>query len=143
MKPGTKPTPTEILRLHGTYRKDRHAARADAAPPEGQPVKPDLGDVESALWEQVVPGLISRRLVGSKDTAALQCLCELWGLYRASYVLAKVAPTDKEIRCAVTGYWAAFDRVAAKFGLTSADFAALKVPTEKSTQGLSARKRAQ
>lgn len=143
MKAGRKPTPTETLRLHGGYRADRHGDRADAAPPDGMPVKPDsFGEVESALWDQVVPDRVRRKLVGEADTAELVSLCELWGLYRASYALAKVAPTDKEIRCAVTGYWAAFDRVAAKFGLTPSDMASLKVPRDSGKPTVPTRARA-
>jgi phage terminase small subunit len=89
-----------------------------------------------------VPDLVRRRLVGACDTAELVSLCELWGLYRASYALAKVAPTDKEIRCAVTGYWAAFDRVASKFGLSSADLASLKVPKDTGKPPVPTRARA-
>lgn len=142
MKSGRKPTPTQALKLHGTYRADRHGDRADAAPPAGEPVKPgDFGEVESALWDQVVPDLVRRELAGVCDTAELVSMCELWGLYRASYALAKTAPTDKEIRCAVTGYWAAFDRVASKFGLTNADLASLKAPKAHSKPSVPTRAR--
>jgi phage terminase small subunit len=142
VKSGRKSTPTETLKLHGGYRADRHADRADVAPPMGEPVKPaDLGEVEAALWDQIVPSLVQKKLAGVKDTAALVSLCELWGLYRASYAMAKVAPTDKEIRCAVTGYWGAFDRMAAKFGLTAADYASLKVPKESGKAAVPTRAR--
>ena len=143
MKPGRKSTPTAALKLHGTFRNDRHAERADVLPPAGLPVRPDsLGEVEAALWDRVVPDLVRRKLVGELDTAQLVSMCELWGLYRASYAMAQVAPTDKEIRCAVTGYYAAFDRVASKFGLTCADLAGLKVPKESSKPAVPTRARA-
>jgi phage terminase small subunit len=143
MKTGRKPTPTPDLKLHGGYRADRHGDRADATPPTGEPIKPPhFGDVESALWDQVVPDRVRRKLVGVADTAELVAMCELWGLYRASYSIAKVAPTDKEARCAVTGYLALFDRLASKFGLTSADFANLKVPREPSKSAVPTRVRA-
>ena len=143
MKPGRKPKPTPDLRVHGTYRADRHADRADVLPPSGEPVKPaGFGQIESDLWDQVVPELVRRKLAGTIDTAELVSMCELWGLYRASYALARVAPTDKEIRCAVTGYWAAFDRVASKFGLTSSDMASLKVPKEEKKPAVPTRARA-
>jgi phage terminase small subunit len=140
MKTGRRPKPTASLKLHGTYREDRHAERADAAPPHGAPVKPsDLGEIESALWDQVVPDLTRRQLVGASETAELVSLCELWGLYRKTYALARVTPTDKEVRCAVTAYWTAFDRVASKFGLTSADKANIKAPKPEGPKGLSTR----
>lgn len=70
-----------------------------------------------------------KRLVGTADTAELVCLCELWGLYRDVVAKAKIAPTDKEIRCAVSAYFTAFDRLACKFGLSTGDRAGLKLPT--------------
>jgi phage terminase small subunit len=143
MKTGRKAIPTAALKLHGTFRKDRHADRADATPPNGSPIRPDwFGETESALWDRVVPDLIRRGLVGELDTAQLISMCELWGLYRASYKQAQTSPTDKEIRCAVTGYYAAFDRVASKFGLTSADLAGLKVPKQQTKSTVPARTRA-
>lgn len=97
---------------------------------------------EAALWDQVVPDLVGRNLVSAKDTAELVSLCELWGLYRKSVALAKDDPTNKEVRCAVTGYWAAFDRVASKFGLSATDGANIKAPKGETAKGLSTRQRA-
>lgn len=143
MKSGRKPKPTHTLKMTGAYRKDRHAGRGDALPHVSQPVKPeDFGETESQLWDQVVPDLIRRGLVGELDTAELRSMCELWGLYRASYAMAKLAPADKEIRCAVTGYWGAFNRVASKFGLSPPDLAALKAPAPDAKKGIATRARA-
>lgn len=145
MKPGRKPTPTETLKLLGTFRKDRHADRADGAPPEGEPVKPDgFGPVESALWDQVVPILIRKKLVGVLDTAQLISMCRHYRHYIACDLLLEENPADKNLRVSALAWWTAFDRVASKFGLTSADLAALKVPRDKpANEGLPARKRAQ
>jgi phage terminase small subunit len=143
MKRGTKSTPTAVLKLHGRFREDRHGGRADTVPPAGEPVKPQMGDVESALWDQVVPDLVRRGLVGESDTAELVSLCELWGLYRKAYEAAKLMPTNKEARCAVTAYWGAFDRVAGKFCLTTADRAGVKLPKDEGKKGLSVRQKAE
>lgn len=106
-------------------------------PPQGQPVRPEgMDEVEAALWDQVVPDLVRRELVGESDTAELRRMVELWSLYRKSLALAKDDPVDKEIRCAVTGYGLAFGKIAGKFGLTVQDRASMKVPTNdtKKTQ---------
>jgi phage terminase small subunit len=145
MKPGAKPKPTADLKLHGTYRGDRHAARADAMPSQGVPVRPDnFTETEAALWDQVVPDLVARGVAAAKDTAELVSMCELWGLYRSSVTLAKSTPTDKEVRCAVTGYWAAFDRAAAKFGLSPVDNAGIILSgnDKKEKKGVATRVRA-
>lgn len=90
-----------------------------------------LNAVEGALWDQVVPDLVSRELVSAKDTAELIILCQMWGLYCEVVEKAKIEPTDKEIRCAVTSYFTAFDRVAAKFGLSAADNASVQTTNNK------------
>lgn len=143
MKAGRKSTPTADLKIHGTYRRDRHEDRADVTPPSGQPVRPEtLDTIEGGLWDQVVPELVRKQMVGESDTAELVCMCELWGLYRNVVAKAKAAPTDKEIRCAVTAYFTAFDRLAAKFGLTSADRAGLKLPSGEKKNSVPTRVRA-
>lgn len=75
------------------------------------------------------------------DTSSLHALCDTWTLYRKSVELAMNAPADKELRCAVTGYLGAFDRLASKFGLTPSDRAAIKLES-KAKKGIQSRKRA-
>src|SRR5688500_2811144 len=124
-----RPIPTPELKLHGKFRADRHGERADVSPPSGAPVRPvDMDETESSLWDQVVPDLVRRGLVGESDTAELRRMVELWSLYRKALALAKQDPVDKEIRCAVTGYGLAFGKIAGKFGLTTQDRASLKLP---------------
>lgn len=91
-----------------------------------------MDEVEAALWDQVVPDLVRREMVGESDSAELRRMVELWSLYRKSLVLAKQDPVDKEIRCAVTGYGLAFGKIAGKFGLTTQDRASMKVPSGES-----------
>ena len=143
MKSGRKPTATASLKLHGGFRRDRHSGRADAAPPEGEPIKPQgFGPVESALWDQVVPILIRRKLVGTLDTAQLICMCRHYRHYVACDLLLEGNPADKNLRVSAIAWWTAFDRVASKFGLTSADLASLKVPAVDQKPAVPTRARA-
>lgn len=96
--------------------KKRPRAKAAA----GTPVKPDgLSNVEDSLWDFLSPLLGAD--AGKSDSIALQALCEFWGLYRDAVEIAKEHPLDKDARIAVTSYWSAFERLAAKFGLTPTD----------------------
>lgn len=136
--------PTAVLKLEGNYRPARHAGRVDETPLAGEPVKPEgMSPAESALWEQVTKSYSGRNVLAELDTAALQTLCEFWGLYQDARQKAKANPTDKEIRCAVVAYFGAFERLAGKFGLTPAARAALKVTPAKEKNVLAefARKR--
>lgn len=143
MKTGRKPTPTADLKLHGGYRNDRHAGRADAAPPDGFPVKPDeFGEVESALWDRVVPILVRRRIVGELDTPQLVSMCRWWRHYQTCDELLDIDPTDKNVGVRAVAYWTAFDRIASKYGLTAADMAGLKVPKESNKAAVPTRTRA-
>ena len=130
MKTGRKPTSTADLKIHGAFRADRHGDRADVTPAAGIPQKPaDFGEIESALWDQVVPELVAKHQVGVMHTAQLVAMCRHYRHYIVCDRMAESDPTDKDTRIAVTQYWGCFDRVSSKFGLTSADFANLKIPT--------------
>lgn len=129
MKMGRPRKTTAELKIHGNYRADRHAGRADAAPKIGEPQKPSwLGEIGSVLWDHVVPDLSKRGLVGPSDSFLLAGMCRNWQHWRKCDELADIDPTDKETRVALLGYWAAFERTAAKFGLSAVDLANLKLP---------------
>ncbi len=80
-KRGTKPTPTTILKLHGTYRSDR---RSDSEP------EPDLcipdrpkwltGDARKE-WERITPILHQMRCISDADLTMVAAYCFEWGLY--------------------------------------------------------------
>jgi len=138
---GRKPIPTPALKLAGTYRKDRHAGRADATPPSGEPAKPAwLGEIDSAVWDQVVPDLIRRKLAGSSDSLLLAGMCRNFRHWRVCDEKLERDPTDKNVAVRALGFWAAFERTAAKFGLSASDLAGLKVPAE-AKKGVAARPR--
>ncbi len=142
-KRGPPRKPTELLKLHGTYRDDRHAKRGDQTPPANPLTKPKgMSAAASKLWDQVVREHEARNLLGEIDQAALQSCCELWGFYRAAVARANKEPTNKEARIAVTSYWAAFNRAAVQFGLSPTARANLEIekkPTD--TPAAFARKR--
>jgi phage terminase small subunit len=100
--------------------------KAQAPKAEGEPVRPDFEDAEaSALWDATVPWLVEKGIAGKSDSAALQAMCEAWGLYRKSYEKALAKPWDKDYRIAAISYLSQFETWASRFGLTPADRARL------------------
>src|SRR5262245_36088217 len=126
-----RPKPTETLKLHGTYRADRHAGRMDARPPSGSPCRPDLGQVGGSMWDQVIAEHTSRGTLGELDTASLVTLCRTLELLETTHEVLKIDPTDKDTRCAYAAYVAICDKLGAKFGWTPSDRAALKLGEQK------------
>ena len=115
---GRRRTPTAMLMATGGYRPDRHADRKGPAV-EGVPAKPrGLSKAAASLWDLIVPEMIETGIVKSLDTASLTALCEMWGFYRQSVEVAKEDPISKDARIAVTSYFAAFERMASRFGMT-------------------------
>jgi len=123
----------EELRQMGAFRPARHADRIDEPQFDGVPVKPrGLDPIASKHWDAVVPDLVARAVVKGIDAPALTSMCILWSLFQKSAKKAEADPTDKLVRSAITGYHAAWVRVAASVGLTPADRARLSIrPPEK------------
>lgn len=133
------------LKLHGNYREDRHGARADIEEVvSGVPDKPPgLNEHESWMWDLVIEEYGDEGPVRRIDTAALLQACRLWGLLQQSQAEAASDPTDKNLRCAVTSYYAAWDRAAAKLGITPRDRRSVAGSMEKKQkQGVKVRNRA-
>lgn len=120
---GRTPKPAEFHVLHGTHRADRHGPATEQAfdPDGGAPiVKPEgLTGEAGKLFDELLPRL--RPILKPTDTAAFLMLCNVYALYAASLAIAQTAPTDKPAKSAVLGYLAAFDKLAARFGLTPTD----------------------
>lgn len=136
--------PTSELKLHGNFRKARHANRADTLPLAGEPVKPDgMTEPAAKLWQQVVDAYKGRNVLAEVDTAALAMLCDMQTLYLAALAEAKQNPTDKVIRVAVVSYGVAVERLMTKFGMTPSSRASMKTPPANAANELSefARKR--
>jgi phage terminase small subunit len=119
---GPSPQTADSLKLSGAYRPDRHADRANIPAAAGVPTRPrDLKPAARAFWDAVVGDLVANGTAKRLDTSMLRAAAEFWGLYRAALKLAEKSPTEKNVRCAVTGYFAAWDRAATKLGLSPAD----------------------
>jgi len=119
------------LKLHDTYRKDRHADRIAESRAEGLPECPDgLGSAAQWLWDFVVDELGRIGVAKRIDTPHLWAMCEAWGLYRNAVEIAKGDPTDKDARIAVVSYMATFEAAAAKCGLSPSDRAKLTIAPE-------------
>lgn len=119
---GRPAKPDAVLKLHGTYREDRHAKRGVKT--GGEPLrKPELDEVADAHWE-----LITRtrgQWLASSDTDTLKRLCELWSMARRLFDAWKQDVSDKELRVSALATHAEWAKLAAKFGLTPSDRARL------------------
>ena len=120
---GQNAKPAEVLKLHGSYREDRHGSRGPKT--GGEPLrKPDdLDPVASAHWDFMVRTRTAWLAASDADT--LRRLCELWSLSEASRKQAMETPLVKDVRCAFTSYHAEWSKLAARFGMTPADRARL------------------
>lgn len=132
---GVKPVPTEILKMTGGYREDRHGNRADATPASGDPVMPrGLGKVGKKLWRRVISEHKQRGILGEVDSSALFACCSIWELLCAAMKEARAEPCNKDIRQAVTAYHASFCKASSAFGLSPADRANLKMSGKQQSQ---------
>lgn len=81
-KRGPAPTPTETLKLRGSWRapeRERNAVRT----PKGAPDHQDVLEGEAlAEWNRIVPSLENAGVLSTIDRAALVAYCEAWALYR-------------------------------------------------------------
>ena len=115
--------PLGVLKLAGTYRPDRHAAREHAPQPGGYPKMPDWLDGEArALWESTVPTLIDMGIARGVDAPALAGLCRWYSVWRQADARLQRGDGDSykgSIEAAAA--WKNYSAVAAKFGLTPVD----------------------
>jgi len=82
-KRGPRPTPTPLLRLRGTARKDR--TRHEPAGPAGVPDCPEWLDEQAKnAWSQLVPQLTQMRVLSRIDGNALARYCTFWGRWKAA-----------------------------------------------------------
>lgn len=137
MTAGRPPKPTELHKLHGTFRKDRHGDReASEEAFQGRPVKPDWLDEDAGqLWDeltsQMVPGKIAKRV----DSTQLAVMCRWWARYK--YLMDRVEKEsfDDEVcdklEARAKRAWATFDSIASRFGMTPSDRAKLRLKQDK------------
>lgn len=141
---GRPPKSIDDLKVFGGYRDDRHGERAESEPEvSGLPERPKgLTKDERWLWDLVVAEFGESGPVRKIDGPALLQACRLWGLLLRAEKEAAKDPLDKNTRVAVTGYYAAWDRAAAKLGLTPRDRRSVTVDNGKKKSGVRRRKRA-
>jgi phage terminase small subunit len=123
------PKPTQLHVVDGTFNVTRHGKRKHAPQAEGTPEKPANLDVfGSECWGKLVEPALRMGIGRGIDAVAVEELCRLYSFYRRSCEKAQTNPIDKETRCAVVGYWGAFEKMAARFGFTPADRLRLVAP---------------
>lgn len=128
MTRGRKRKTADQLKIHGTFREDRHAARDSAPKPSGRPERPaSLTGDAATHWDFVVNQLAELGVVTELDTMALQTASEMWALYRTTLAAALLNPIDKDLRISVLGYKTAWETSAAKLGLNPTDRQRLRV----------------
>ena len=77
----TKPTPTNVLKLRGSWRGDIN--KNEPQPEVGIPDMPEgLEGISKDCWEQVVPILQEMNVLTTADGIALQLLCETFAHWR-------------------------------------------------------------
>lgn len=120
---GHNATPDAVLKLHGDYRKDRHANRGPKSGGEALRKPDDMPEHASWLWDEVTRTRAAW-LCGS-DAASLSTLCDAFHFMQTSRVALLTDPSDKNSRCAWSAYAAVFASLGARFGLTPSDRARL------------------
>jgi P27 family predicted phage terminase small subunit len=90
---GPAPSPTAVLKLRGTFRKDRQSdsIRAD----DGAPTCPDwISDEAKHAWRYILPKLERMGVLSRIDRNALTRYCQLWGRWKqAELFIAKHGDT--------------------------------------------------
>jgi phage terminase small subunit len=127
---GRPPKLTSELKLYGGFRKERHAGRVDELIGGSEPVKPDLDDVASSVWDLVVTCLPAG-VKSAIDAPALAGMCQWYSRYVSLMERLKGVEGDKDeyrmiVMCSQA--WKQFEGLAGRFGLSPVDRAKLKVP---------------
>ena len=127
-KRGPKPTPTRILKMRGTFRRDRRP-KVELTPEPAVPDPPEwLAGDALVEWQRITPELARLGILTKLDLAALAGYCQAWGQWVAAQAkLAAIGPVVK----APSGYpilnpWLTISnkalqqvqRLAAELGLT-------------------------
>lgn len=138
--------PIAELKLLGTFRKDRHAARAAIPDPSGKPVKPrGFKGERLAEWNRITAELANLGTSGKADTSLIIAACNEWAKYCEMEKVLELQPINKEARCASRTYFDAWIAVRAKLGMTPIDRSRVKsvnpVEQKQSTISSFARKR--
>ena len=78
---GTKPTPTNVLKLRGSWRGEinKNEPQPEAIPP---PMPTELDGMAKDCWEQLVPILQAMKVLTVADGIALYLLAETYATWR-------------------------------------------------------------
>ena len=80
-KRGPKPTPTEILKLHGSWRGKLN--KNEPKPEPGRPTCPSwISDSDKRVWKAVVPILEKMRVLTKADLNAVTRYCVMFSQWR-------------------------------------------------------------
>lgn len=128
---GRPPKPNAELKLHGTYRKDRHGDEPQAT---GQLVKPEgLDPAESWFWDQHVEQVKANGAAGG-DLAVFLSACNWWAIAKALEKEAKNPKCDYRTFIKLSMAWKNWRAAMASCGLSPVDRARLKQkPAKKET----------
>ena len=114
-------TPTNVLKLAGTYRADRHGDRiGEVEPTLGFPDAPEWMLPEAkAEWERLRGDTRYAEAIAKVDRAMLATYCQLWARFVAGATASAPVPVS---------HVAALVNLGAKLGLNPADRSKVKVP---------------
>lgn len=127
---------TQVLKLQGTYRKDRHSDRVDVQFSAGEPEKPaDLDTDASWLWDTVV-GNMPERGKSRIDAPLLLGMARWWSQWRRFDAELRDGVGDPyKVMVMAAAAWKQFEGCASRFGMSPAARASLKLPADEPAKG--------
>lgn len=94
---GPRPTPTEVLRLRGSWRANLN--RGEPQPEPGPPERPEWLDADAAAaWDALAPRLEAMNLLTRIDGNALARYCVLWTHWRRAALFVDKYGTSYSIK---------------------------------------------
>ena len=120
------------LKLHGTFRKDRHGD-LEKAPQIAERLKKPTGMSReaSALWDKIVARYERSKMLTAQDAETLRVACETFSHWKRADATLRDDPTDASARTSFIQLAQAWRTFAAAFGLTPLDRQRLREPPMK------------
>lgn len=118
--------PTKTLKVHGTFREDRHGGEE---PKSVGALELPSGMSEQArwFWNQHIEQ-VKANGAGAGDLAVLLSACQWWSKY---HELMAGDTTEYRDFIRMSMAWKNFDRAVSRLGLSPTDRAKLRIPGEK------------
>ena len=130
-KTGRPPKTAAQHKADGTFRKDRHGARAELAIRPGAPEMPDDLDEDGiGLWQKIIETLPAE-VLSELDSYGLADCCRWWSVMVRCHRFVRDNPADKESISLLNTATNHFHKYSAKFGLSPVDRARLKSPPKQ------------